>query len=73
MKRERVVSLRVTEEEYRMLTESAKHNKKSVSEFARDKILATPVEINWFNVPTTTSTVSSSSTVWHNIGGHANA
>ena len=70
MKKDRVVSLRMTDQEYKIIGESAKTAKKTISEYVREILFrpGVPANLTTWAIPTTTTTWAIPTTPTWNAG-----
>ncbi len=73
MKKARVISLRLTEEEYNNLAELAKKDNKNISNYIRDRVFKSPklsiVPNNLVLTAPISATAHTSNVVWYDFGG----
>lgn len=72
MKKARVISLRLTEEEYSNLFELAKKDNKNISNYIRDKVFKNPkltIVPSQLTITAPAVTANASNVIWYDFGG----
>ena len=76
MRKNKVISIRVTEQEYEELSKKAGSKGKNVSDYVRDELFSTKIPFEFFGparpIVTTTATAPAYTTYWYNTTGGVN-